>query len=75
MIPKLPPVASNLAGWIRDAARTINLLISRSETPPATIPMVAGPLPALGADDRVLALDEADDTLKFWDGTQWNALW
>lgn len=75
MIPHLPPVASSIPQWIRDAARTINILIGRMETVPATIRMVPAALPTLGADDRVLALDESDDTLKFWDGTQWNDLW
>ena len=75
MIPSLPPIASNVAGWIRDAARTVNLLIKRVEAVPTTIRMAPAALPTLGVNDRVLALDEADDMLKFWDGAQWNDLW
>lgn len=80
MILRVPVTASNMVEWVRRAADAINALIRRQDG------IVSGSTPLAGAvfepqalpDDPVpgqTVFDEADDTLKTWNGSGWQSHW
>lgn len=80
MILRVPVTASDIVEWVRLAANAINALIRAHDgivsgrTPVAGVIFQPQPLP----DDPVpgqTVFDEADDKLKTWDGTTWQACW
>lgn len=67
---RVPVTATSMVEWVRLAANAINSVIRRQEA--GAVQLVPKVLPAEPVKGLTV-YDEADDTVKTWDGTAWQA--